>query len=167
VLDEYIEPWLRGPVPGVHPVAGALLRSLQHAREDIVKATEGFTPEQLWLRPSGLPSLGFQLRHIAGSVDRLITYAQDRTLEPEQLADLKRESVPGAALPELFAAIDQSFARAEAIARSLDLSAPEVPRFIGRRRIAVPLAGLVIHIAEHTQRHTGQVVTTARLLRAL
>ncbi len=165
--DDYLEPWLRGPVPGVHPVAGALLRSLEHAREDILKATAGLTTEQLWSPPSGLPSLGFQLRHIAGSVDRLITYAEDRALEPGQLAALKCESAPGAALPELLAAIDGAFAHAEAAARRLDLSVPEVPRFIGRRRISVPLAGLLVHIAEHTQRHTGQVVTTARLLRTL
>lgn len=166
MAEERLEPWLRGPVEGVHPVAGALLRSFEHAREDIAAATAGLGVEALWMRPMGLASLGFQLRHVAGSVDRLITYADARALDAEQLAALAAEAEPGAGRGELIEAIDRSLENAGAIARRIDLSDPAALRYIGRRRIAVPLAGLLIHIAEHTQRHTGQIVTTARLVRA-
>ena len=46
--------------------------------------------------------------------------------------------------------------------------APEVyaaPRGIGRKRLPTTVAGLLLHCAEHTQRHVGQMVTTAKLVR--
>ena len=43
------------------------------------------TAEQLEARPFGLPSVGFQMRHIARSLDRLLTYAEGRQLNDAQL----------------------------------------------------------------------------------
>ncbi len=161
-----LEPWLRGAVSGVHPVVGALLRSLEHAREDLDFWTRDLTAAQLWRRPSGLASVGFQIRHIAGSVDRLMSYAQARPLDAAQLEALASEMQPGASRDELFAELDASFGAASAAARALDLSDPAAPRAIGRKLLPVPLAGLLVHIAEHTQRHTGQAITTSKLVRA-
>ena len=163
--EAYLEPWLRGAVPGVDPVVGALLNSFQHAREDLARWTEGVTAEQLWSNPSGLSSLGFELRHIAASVDRLMTYAFGGQLDAAQLELLKREPEPGESFASLMAALEASFRKAAALALTVNPAEFGSIRFIGRMRLPVPLAGLLVHIAEHTQRHTGQAVLIAKLLR--
>ncbi len=161
-----VEPWLRGPVEGVHPVAGALIRCFEHAVEDLEFWTRDLTTGQLWLRPANLSPAGFQIRHIARSVERLMTYALGRQLDAAQLEVLGSEMQPGASREELLAELRASLDAATAAVRAMDLSREDAPRYIGRKRIEVPLLGLLIHIAEHTQRHTGQAITTAKLVRA-
>jgi hypothetical protein len=78
------EPWLRGPIAGVSPLIAPVLYSFEQAREDLATHTAGLTIAQIWARPAGLPSVGFQLRHIAGSVDRLVTYLSGRQLSDAQ-----------------------------------------------------------------------------------
>jgi uncharacterized damage-inducible protein DinB len=41
-----------------------------------------------------------------------------------------------------------------------------VERFVGRKRLPTTLGDLLVHIAEHTQRHAGQMVTTAKIVKA-
>src|SRR4051794_3563675 len=86
------EPWLRGPITGVHPQIGPVLYAFQHAREDLARFTEDLTMDQLWAEPFGLSSVGFHILHIARSVDRLISYTQGRQLSPEQMEQLGKES---------------------------------------------------------------------------
>ncbi len=150
----------------VHPVAGALIRCFEHALEDIEHWTQDLNERQFWERPGGVASVGFQIRHIGRSVDRLMTYAQGKPLDAAQLEALRSEMQPGATRAELLAELRASLEAAKAAARAMDLSDESAPRYIGRKRIEVPLVGLLIHIAEHTQRHTGQAITTARLVRA-
>ena len=90
-----IEPWMRGPIDGVPAVLSPLLYSFQQAREDLAKFTEGVTTEQIWAKPHGFGSVGFHLRHIAGSTDRLTTYLEGRQISEAQLEFLKHE------LPEI------------------------------------------------------------------
>lgn len=165
MAEPYLEPWLRGPVPGVDPVVGALLNSFQQAREDLARWTEGVTDEDVWKKPHGLATLGFELRHIAASAGRLMTYATGRPLDTAQLALLKRESEPGEDLASLMAGLNKSLDIAAVLARSLHPSEFGALRYVGRKRLPVPLAGLLVHIAEHTQRHTGQAIVIAKILR--
>lgn len=165
-IEPYVEPWMRGPIPGVEPLVMPVLFSFQMVREDLARYTEGITQDQLWKRVAELPSLGFHLRHIAGSVDRLISYLMEESLSEQQLAFLKSEAVPGATLPELLAGIDATLAAGEARLRTIPPAAIHQPRFIGRKRLPTTVLGLLVHIAEHTQRHVGQAVTTAKLVRA-
>src|SRR5438270_1990711 len=88
------EPWLRGPVPGVHPMVAPILFAFQQAREDLAEYTEGLTNAGIWERPYGFGSVGFHIRHIAGSTDRLMTYLHGRELSREQMAELEAESQP-------------------------------------------------------------------------
>src|SRR5690349_10341111 len=88
------EPWLRGPLPGVHAALSPLLYSFQQAREDLAHHTEGLTDEQIWARPFGLGSVGFHLRHIAGSTDRLMSYLKGSQLNESQMAELRAEPEP-------------------------------------------------------------------------
>lgn len=157
------EPWLRGPLPGVHPLVAPLFYAFQQAREDLARYTEPLTAAQLWTTPHGFGSVGFHLRHIAGSTDRLITYLQGQSLSPDQLAALQVEhEARGAGRADLLALLNQTFQRAEAVARALDPAILSEPRWVGRQRLPTTVVGLLVHIAEHTQRHVGQAISAAK-----
>jgi hypothetical protein len=160
------EPWLRGPLPGVDPAVAPLLRSFEHAREELAQHTAGLTPEQIWARPLGQTPLGFHLRHIGGSVERLMCYAMGRRLTPEQHAAKAREQEPGATREELLAEIEASLTTAGAAAREVPPQSLGEPRYVGAKQLPTTLIGLLIHIAEHTQRHVGQAIAAAKLVRA-
>ena len=160
--EPQIEPWLRGPLQSVDSFVAPLLRSFQMAREDLAKYTAGLTTEQIWATPHGFGSVGFHLRHIAGATDRLMTYATGRQLSAAQMAALKTEKEPGAAREELLAGIDQAFASAGTIARSLDPARLADSRGVGRKQLPTTVIGLLVHIAEHTQRHVGQAISAAK-----
>jgi uncharacterized damage-inducible protein DinB len=160
------EPWLRGPVPGVHPLIAPILYAFQQAREDLTTHTAGLTLEQIWATPHGLGSLGFHIRHIAGSTRRLSTYLEGNQLSEEQLAALRVEPEPGATIQNLLADLEHSFEHAEAVVRTLDPADLTAPREVGRKRLPTTIIGLLTHIAEHTQRHLGQAISAAKLARA-
>jgi uncharacterized damage-inducible protein DinB len=162
---------MRGPIPGVDTFIAPLLYSFQMAREDLALHTGGLTPAQVWATPHGFNSVGFHLRHIAGSTDRLMTYAEGGQLSEAQMAFLRSEKEPGAA-PEalltrdaLLAGIDAAFAKAEAAARAIDPAHLADPRGVGRKQLPTTVIGLLVHIAEHTQRHVGQAICAAQLAR--
>jgi len=164
-MEPLPEPWLRGPLPGVHAVIATVLYSFQQAREDIGRHTDGLTTKQIWDTPHGFGSVGFHIRHIAGSVDRLITYLEGKQLSEGQMAALAAEKEPGAPCEELLAVMDAAFHRAELVVRAIDPARLPEPREVGRKRLPTTVAGLLTHIAEHTQRHVGQVVSAAKLAR--
>ena len=157
------EPWLRGPIEEVDPLVAPLLYSFQQAREDLVRHTEGLSTEQIWARPHGFGSVGFHIRHIAGSVGRLMSYLEERALTQEQLAEIEREHTPGASREELLAGLDASLSRAEAIVRKIGPESLRDPRAVGRKRLPTTVIGLLTHIAEHTQRHVGQAISSCKL----
>ena len=159
------EPWLRGALPGVSPYVAPLLYSFQMAREDLALHTEGLTPALLWARPGGAAPVGFHIRHAGGSVERLMVYLQGGQLTEQQLAALREEMTPGAAREELLAELDRALSAAEAVARTLPTDTLTAPRGVGRKQLPTTVIGLIVHMAEHTQRHVGQAVTTARLVR--
>jgi uncharacterized damage-inducible protein DinB len=156
---------MRGPIPGVHAFIAPLFYSFQMAREDLAKYTEGLTTEQIWATPHGFGSVGFHLRHIAGSTDRLITYVAGDQLSDAQLAALKSEKEPGATCEKLLAAINEAFERAEASAGALEPAHLADPRSVGRKQLPTTVVGLLVHLAEHTQRHVGQAISAAKLAR--
>jgi hypothetical protein len=147
----------------VSPFIAPVLRSFQQVREDLAKHTAGLTDEQVWARPFGLAPVGFQLRHIAGSVDRLVTYLMGGQLDAAQMSALREEMTPGSSSQELLAEVDRALSRAEERIRGIDLGALCDGCAVGRKRLPTTVIGLLIHIAEHTQRHTGQAISAAKL----
>jgi uncharacterized damage-inducible protein DinB len=160
------EPWLRGVTPGAHPVTGHLLRSAEHIREDVTEALAPLTTEQVWARPHGMTSAGFHAKHLAGSTQRLCTYLEGRELSAGQLAEIPLEEAGTESAGELVAKVDAVLARYEAMVRELDPEEFGGIREIGRKRLETTAVGLAIHIAEHGLRHTGQLVSAAKLSRA-
>ena len=160
------EPWLRGTRQEIPAVPRAVLHALDLADEDLHRWCATLTDKELNTSPLALPPVSFHLQHIARSVDRLLTYAEGYPLNPQQLANLKTEtqSATSALLfAELTAALTQSANRILALA-SADL---EQPRTVGKKSLPTTVAGLLVHIADHTQRHVGQAITTAKLISSL
>jgi uncharacterized damage-inducible protein DinB len=158
------EPWLRGTLTDLPVLQRALLHSLQMAQEDTARWCAGLDDSELHLRPFHLPSVAFQLRHIARSLDRFCCYAEGIPLRPEQLAALASE-MDGegdrlAILGELEKSIEKTRQRLDAIVRR----PADLPVRIGRKRLPTTLTGLLVHAAEHTQRHVGQAITTAKII---
>jgi len=160
------EPWLRGPMSGIAPAAQPLLFSFAQIREDLERHTAGLTNEDVWKPAVGGGTLGFHLRHIAGSVERLTGYLFGEQVSDAQLAQLKGESEPTGTLSELLAGIERSFAAAEERVKKLDPASLFEPRHVGRKQMPTTVLGLLVHIAEHSQRHLGQAITIAKALRA-
>ena len=163
----YIEPWLRGTLTDVPAAGRAVLHALDLAAEDIAKWTEGLTDSEVHEQPLGLPSIAFHLRHIARSVDRILTYAEGGQLTHEQLGALKAEQTGTESLAELKAEVERSFANAAGRIRQLADTDFSTFRGVGRKQLPTSVGGALIHVADHTQRHTGQIVTTSKVLKAL
>lgn len=156
------EPWMSGTLNDVHPVMAALLYSFQHAGTDLAAWTKDLSAEDLSRSVLGLAPVSFHIRHIAGSVDRLLTYARGERLSTAQMSALRDEAVTGLSRDELFKLLDDDLERAAFVVRGLDPARLGEIREIGRKRIPVPLATLLVHIAEHTQRHVGEAIVTVK-----
>jgi uncharacterized damage-inducible protein DinB len=158
------EPWLRGTLTDVSAIPRAVLHALELAGEDLNKWCSSLTEAELNARPHGLPSVGYQLRHIARSIDRLLTYAEGNALSPEQLKALREESDPAASSQSLFEEISAALAHGSHRVRSLAKSDLEQSRSVGKKALPTTLGGLLVHVADHTQRHVGQAITTAKVV---
>ena len=166
-IEPYLEPWMRGTHTGVPAAGRAVLHALELAQEDLTKWTAGLTNAEVHAKPLGLPSVAFHLRHIARSVDRILTYAEGNQLSADQLAALKAEQTGDEPLAALMAEVEASLHQAADRIRLLASADLDAPRAIGRKQLPTSVGGALIHVADHTQRHVGQVVTTAKVLVAL
>ena len=165
--EPYIEPWMRGTHTDVPAVGRAVLHALELALEDLKKWTGELTDAEIHSRPLGLMPVARHLRHIARSTDRILSYAEGNQLCEEQLKALKAEDRGEELLSALFAEVEASFRNAAERIRALASSDIEAHRGIGRKQLPASAGGALIHVADHTQRHVGQVVTTAKVLKAL
>lgn len=163
----YVEPWLRGTHADVPAVSRAVLHALDLAHDDLAKWTAGLTEAEVHAQPFGLMSVAQHLRHIARSIDRILTYAEGGQLTPEQFAALKAESAGTESLAQLLAEVESSFGNAAQRVRALAGVDFNTFRGVGRKQLPTSAGGALIHVADHTQRHVGQVVTTAKVLQAL
>ena len=163
----YTEPWLRGTHADISAVGRAVLHAFDLAVDDIAKWTEGLTDLEVHAQPLGLPAVSFHLKHIARSTDRLLTYAEGGQISGDQLALLKTEQAGSETLAELLAEVETSFSNAADRVRVLATADFNTFRGVGRKQLPTSIGGALVHVADHTQRHVGQVVTTSKVLKAL
>lgn len=166
-----LEPWLRGPLPGVPDLLQPVAHALVQAREDVPGYVAGVPAAALWARPAGRASVGFHLQHLAGVLDRLLTYARGEALSDDQREALRAEGEPAAltagGLARAFDdAVDDAVGRALDQIRATDPATLLEPRAVGRDRLPSTVLGLLVHAAEHTQRHAGQLLVTAAVVSA-
>jgi uncharacterized damage-inducible protein DinB len=163
----YTEPWLRGSHTDVSPVARAVLHALELAGDDATRWTEGLSDLDIHKQPFGFMSVGSQVKHIAGSIDRLLTYAEGHQLSEQQLTAMKAEQSGVETREELLARLQEALANAFDRVRALAGADLAIERRVGRKNLPTTLGGALIHVADHTQRHVGQLVITAKLVKAL
>jgi uncharacterized damage-inducible protein DinB len=161
------EVWQRGPVPGFDPLLIPVAHALLQVQEDLRSLGSRVASEHLWERPGGAASIAFHIRHIAGSTDRLLTYARNEALTDEQWIALSHEASQQDPRPtrddliaEAVASIDRALAQVRATPRESLLA----ERKVGRAGLPSTTLGLLFHAAEHATRHTGQAITTAMIL---
>jgi hypothetical protein len=162
--------WLHGPIDGVPDLLQPVAHALIEAAQDIRTVLATVTPEQTWTRPHGAASLGFHVRHAMGSIDRLFTYARGEALNEAQLATLAREKTMDASAggpAQLSEEFDATIDRALDQLRSTSAETLLERREVGRARLPSNILGLLAHAADHTYRHVGQAVTTARIVKAM
>jgi uncharacterized damage-inducible protein DinB len=161
------EVWLRGQLAGISPFLQPVAHALLQAREEVNEYIQNFPDALLWEKPAGIASVGFHLQHLSGVLDRLFTYAQGRQLIETQLLALKAEGTP---ITETnVTVLVQQFNRQVDIAleeiRRIDEKELLTPRGVGRAQLPSTVLGLLFHAAEHTMRHTGQLLVTVRVLK--
>ncbi|GAA4005268.1 hypothetical protein GCM10022408_16320 [Hymenobacter fastidiosus] len=163
------EVWLRGPLPDMPPLLQPVAHALVQAREELNALLTDFPEALLWEQPAGLASPGFHLQHLTGVLDRLTTYARAEPLSAAQLTYLAAEG-QGPASPGTPAALVQAFSiqvdRTLAQLRATPAATLTEPRGVGRAQLLSTVLGLLVHAAEHTMRHLGQLLVTVRVLRA-
>lgn len=161
--------WLTGPVPGVpaalQPAAHALLQTV----EDVRHALEGFAADDVWVTPGGAASIGFHLVHLVGATDRLCTAARGERLTDAQKAARDAERTPPSPRPPLSTLIDNVATAVNTAVDQLRRTNPatlQESRPVGRAGLPTTVGGLLFHAGEHSQRHAGQLVTTAKIVRS-
>jgi hypothetical protein len=160
-----VEPWLRGALAGIPGPVMPLFFSFAQVREELQHHAADLTSVQLWKKVGNTAPVGFHMRHIGGSVDRLLTYLEGKQLSAQQLESVKRESLGEAGFAQVYEDLDGKLRDAERRLEALDVTDLYAARYVGRKRLESTVLGLLVHIAEHTQRHLGQAITTAKLLR--
>ena len=146
------------------PVAHSLLQCQAEVRAVLA----GLSGDQLRARPGGAASVEYHVRHAAGSLDRLFTYARGEPLDGAQRSALVAESQPSdASADDLVAAFERAVAKAMTQLQATDEAALLTPREVGRAKLPSNVLGLLFHAAEHTQRHAGQLATTAKVVRTV
>jgi uncharacterized damage-inducible protein DinB len=163
MTNEPVEPWLRGTLGELDPVRRGLLHALELAAEDVAKWCAELTEGELEARPHGMASVGFHVRHMARSLDRLLTYAEGTALSPVQMKTLRSEMEPVGREATL---LEFAEGMEVAVMRVRQFQPPQYDevRWVGRKKLPTTVGGLLVHCAEHTQRHAGQAVTTAKVV---
>ena len=167
MVPQQTEAWQRGPVEGFEPLLMPMVHALIQAREDLERLASTVPPEIVWQRPGGAASIGFHVRHTGGALDRLFTYARGEQLSDEQKVALRSEGEPGkpaATLADVVQDVDRIIDRALGQLRTTEASRLLDERRVGRAGLPSTTLGLLFHAAEHSTRHVGQAITTAKTL---
>ena len=162
------EVWLRGAGEGYPAELQPVVHSLLQAREDVEATLASLGVDELWATPGGAASVGFHARHLAGALDRLLTYARGQALSEPQIVYMKAEGVPGdppADAAELVGLVRSGITAALGQVRATPVSDLLAPRSVGRKQLPTTVLGLLFHAAEHCTRHAGQMITTAKIVR--
>lgn len=160
------EVWMRGPVEGITPLLQPVAHAILQAGEEVTALLLNFPDSKLWITPGGMASVGFHLQHLSGVLDRLFTYSAGKSLTQEQLQQLQQEGKSNDTLTsaQLVQRLNTQIDRAIAHLKTTSESDLLTPRGIGRKQIPTNVIGLLFHAAEHTQRHTGQLLVTVKMV---
>src|SRR5690242_12041407 len=160
--------WQRGPVDGVPSMLQPVAHILLQVRESVLELVPDLTEEQWNARPAGVASAAFHVRHMAGVIDRLFTYARGESLTDAQFTALRAEGAPLAAedVEKILAELRSRVDSAVADLRGIDPATLGEYRAVGRAKLPSTVIGCLVHGAEHAMRHVGQLSVTVRVVRS-
>jgi len=161
--------WQRGPIDGVPAVLQPVAHILLQVRESVGELVENLTPLEWNARPANVASAAFHVRHIAGVIDRLFTYARGEALSTEQFTAIRAEGAELAAA-DVASVLDALHTRVDAAVtelRTIDVATLGDFRGVGRAQLPSTVIGCLVHGAEHAMRHVGQLSVTVRVVRYL
>jgi uncharacterized damage-inducible protein DinB len=162
-----LEVWLRGPIEGIPPHLQPVAHALLQAREEVESWTADFPDDSLWLQPAAVASVGFHLQHLTGVLSRLFTYARGEMLSEQQQQALQSEgkSFEGCTTKLLVTRFHTQVESAVQQLKGTDERTLLDRRGVGRKQIPSTVLGLLVHAAEHTTRHAGQLYVTMRIVK--
>jgi len=167
-MSHTLEVWQRGPLPDITPLLQPVGHALLQAREELELYLTDFPDELLWARPAGLASVSFHLQHLSGVLDRVFTYARGLGLSETQFKQLADEDMvfitdfnTGNLLERFSAQVDLAMEQL----KNTDPETLTAYRGVGRAGLPSTVIGLLVHAAEHTMRHVGQLMVTAAILK--
>ncbi|MDB5020384.1 MAG: DinB family protein [Pedobacter sp.] len=163
------EVWQRGPLPDITPLLQPVGHALLQAREELHVYMNNFPAGLLWERPAGMASPGFHLQHLSGVLDRVFTYARAEGLNDRQFEQLEEEGKDckeGYTVEALVNRFSMQVDMAMEQLRNTDPMILTDYRGVGRAGLPSTVIGLLVHAAEHTMRHLGQLMVTAAVLRS-
>ncbi len=168
-MESKSEVWQRGPLENIPIILQPIAHALLQAREELNFIMKDFPESLLWERPAGIASPAFHLQHLRGVLDRLFTYAKNKSLTHEQLTALSSEGNKenvNANIVELIDLFNKQVDVSINELRNINTNELTEVRLVGRKKIPSTLMGLYVHSAEHTMRHIGQLLVTVKLLKA-
>jgi uncharacterized damage-inducible protein DinB len=161
------EVWLRGPLPGILPALQPVAHALLQAREELNELMENFADALLWQRPAGVASAGFHLQHMTGVLDRLFTYSKGQLLNEAQLEQLATEGKSlgeGENVQRLVQQFNEQVDTSLLHLKQVNAAGLFETRGVGRAQVPSTVLGLLVHAAEHTMRHLGQLLVTVKVV---
>ena len=163
------EYWMRGPVQNIPALLQPVAHALLQARDEVNEIMQHFPAHLLWQKPAGLASPAFHLQHLSGVIDRLFTYAKAGQLTAQQLNELAAEGKEDSNLntTSLLLRFNKQVDAALAQLSQTDETTLTAFRGVGRKQLPSTVLGLLFHAAEHTMRHTGQLLVTVKVLKEI
>jgi uncharacterized damage-inducible protein DinB len=161
------EAWMRGPIEGIDPLLMPVAHALVQARDELQRMSSQIPAEHIWLRPGGAASIGFHVKHLGAALDRLFTYARGERLTDAQKDAFRSEAEAGTPPASLADLVNDASAQIDRALDQLRRTASDQLleyRGVGRAQLPSNVLGLLFHAAEHSTRHTGQLITTAKIL---
>lgn len=168
-MEQKLEVWQRGALPHLIPLLQPAGHAILQAQEELHEYMQNFPQELLWLKPYGMASVGFHLQHLSGVLDRVFTYARAEGLSVFQFEQLEEEGNPsfGYTVAQLLSRFDLQVEKAMNQLYQMEANSLTEFRGIGRAGLPSTVIGLLFHGAEHTMRHLGQLMVTARIVKEI
>jgi uncharacterized damage-inducible protein DinB len=161
------EAWMRGPIEGIDPLLMPVAHALLQARDELQRMSSQIPAQHVWLRPGGAASIGFHVKHLGAALDRLFAYARGERLSDAQKEAFRSEAESGTPPASLADLVNDASAQIDRALDQLRRTASDrllEYRGVGRAQLPSNVLGLLFHAAEHSTRHTGQLITTAKIL---
>ena len=168
MAGQKLEVWQRGPLPGIAPLLQPVAHAMLQAREELNEMMQGFPVSLLWEKPAGMASAGFHLQHLSGVADRVFTYARNENLSQQQfdqLAEEGKDTDRGYTVADLVSRFDHQVDKAIEQLKTTDEKTLTDFRGVGRAGLPSTVIGLLVHAAEHTMRHAGQLLVTVAVVK--